>query len=144
MRLPLVSGRFVRLVALVAFLPALLVSPMKGDAQAPETGDLMEKMDADFVALVQAALIASVQEPVNETPYGTIEKHAESIAATAKILPSTEEFRGDNSMLVFSRQLEGAATGLAKAAKTQKIDETAKALFEVHGVCVRCHEEARF
>ena len=74
MRLPLVSGRFVRLVALVAFLPALLVSPMKGDAQAPEAGDLMEKMDADFVALVQAALIASVQELVSETPYGTHRK----------------------------------------------------------------------
>ena len=144
MRFPLAPGRFVRLVALVAFLPALLVSPMKGDAQAPETGDLMEKMDADFVALVQAALIASVQELVNETPYGTIEKHAESIAATAKILPSAEEFRGDNSMLVLSRQLEGAATSLAKAAKTQKIDATARALLGLHGVCVRCHEEARF
>ncbi len=144
MRFPLVSGRFVRLVALVAILPALLVSPMKGDAQAPEAGDLMEKMDADFVALVQAALIASVQELVNETPYGIIEKHAKSIAATAKMLPRAEEFRGDNSMLVFSRQLEGAATSLAKAAKTQKIDATAKGLLGLHGVCVRCHEEARF
>ena len=144
MRFPLRSGRFFRLAAIVAFLPALLVSPMKGDAQAPEAGDLMEKMDADFVALVQAALIASVQELVNETPYGTIEKHAESIAATAKILPSAEEFRGDNSMLVLSRQLEGAAASLAKAAKTQKIDATARALLGLHGVCVRCHEEARF
>ena len=77
MRFHLVSGRLVRLIALVAFLLALLVSPMKGDAQAPEAGDLMEKMDADFVALVQAALIASVQELVNETPYAVIEKHAE-------------------------------------------------------------------
>ncbi len=144
MRFHLVSGRLVRLIALVAFLPALLVSPMKGDAQAPEAGDLMEKMDADFVALVQAALIASVQELVNETPYAVIEKHAESIAATAKILPSAEEFRGDDSMLVFSRQLEGAALGLAKAAKSQEIAATAKALLAVHGVCVRCHEEARF
>lgn len=144
MRFHLVSGRLVHLVALAAFVLALIVSPMKGDAQAPEAGDLMEKMDADFVALVKAALIASVQELVSETPYGTIEKHAESIAATAKILPSAEEFRGDNSILVFSRQLEGAATGLAKAAKTKKIDTTAKALLAVHGVCVRCHEEARF
>ena len=144
MRFHLVSGRLVRLVALVAFVLALIVSPMKGDAQAPEAGDLMEKMDADFVALVKAALIASVQELVSETPYGTIEKHAESIAATAKILPSAEEFRGDNSILVFSRQLEGAATGLAKAAKSQEIAATAKALLAVHGVCVRCHEEARF
>ena len=144
MRFHLVSGCLVRLVALAAFVLALIVSPMKGDAQAPEAGDLMEKMDADFVALVQAALIASVQELVNETPYGTIEKHAESIAATAKILPSAEEFRGDNSMLVLSRQLEGAAASLAKAAKTQKIDATARALLGLHGVCVRCHEEARF
>ena len=66
----------------------------------------MEKLDADFGALVKAALITSVQELVNDTPYATIAKHAESIVANAKVLPSVEEFQGDNSMLTFSHRLE--------------------------------------
>ena len=143
---------FTRLVVAIIFAMAFLTSSVaveshKDDQEgthSPEVGDLMEKLDADFGALVKAVLIASVQELVSETPYATIEKQAEAIAKTAKILPSAEEFRGDNSMLVISRQLEGAAVSLGKAAKSKEIASTAKALFEVHAACVRCHEEARF
>ncbi len=152
MRFPLMSARKIRLVLAAVFFLALLASTVmveshkddQGGAHSPEVGALMEKLDADFGALVKAVLVASVQELVNETPYETIEKHAKATAATAKILPSAEEFRGDNSMLVFSRQLEGAAVALAKAAKSKDITTSAKALFEVHSACVRCHEEARF
>ena len=143
---------FTRLVAAIAFALALLTpwgnveshKAGSGGAHSYEVGDLMEKLDADYGALVKATLIVSVQELVNETPYSTIEKHAKAIAATAKILPSAEEFRGDNSMLVLSRQLEGAAMDLAKAAKGENLDATVRALVATHGVCVRCHEDARF
>lgn len=140
------------LLTTVVFLASLLTASAiaeshktgSGEAHSYEVGDLMEKLDADFGALVKAALIASVQELVNDTPYATIAKHAESIVATAKVLPSVEEFQGDNSMLTFSHSLESAAAALTRAAKSEDIAATAKALFEVHGACVRCHEEARF
>ena len=152
MRFLSVASNLVRFLFAVVFMSALITSPWIVESHQPgsakahsyEVGDLMEKLDADFGALVKAALITSVQELVNETPYETIEKLADSIAATAKILPTAEEFQGDNSMLNLSRRLEGAAVDLAKAAKNKKIDATAKALFEMHGACVRCHEEARF
>lgn len=152
MRLALPAHCRICLLATVVFLASLLVASVmaeshkagSGEAHSYELGALMEKLDADFGALVKAALIASVQELVNDTPYATIAKHAESIVATAKVLPSVEEFQGDNSMLTFSRRLEGAAVALARAAKSEDISATAKALFEVHGACVRCHEEARF
>ncbi|MCY4384347.1 MAG: hypothetical protein OXE44_14480 [Nitrospinae bacterium] len=147
---PFVS--FTRLVVAIIFAMALLTSSVaveshKDDQEgthSPEVGDLMEKLDADFGALVKAALIASVQELVSETPYAAIEKQAVSIAATAKVLPNVEEFRGDNSMLVLSRQLEAAADDLAKAARNKNMDATVKALVAIHGACVRCHEDARF
>lgn len=152
MRFPLKSARKIRLVLAVVFFLALLASTVmveshkdeQDGAHSPEVGDLMEKLDADFVALVQAVLVVSVQELVSETPFTTIEKHAASIAATAKILPRAEEFKGDNSMLVLSRQLEAAANGLAKAAGNKNLDAAVKALVTAHGVCVRCHEDARF
>lgn len=152
MRFSLRPARKIRLVLAAVFLLALLASTVvveshkddQGGAHSPEVGDLMEKLDADFVALVRAVLVASVQELVSETPYATIEKQAESIAATAKILPRAEEFRGDNSMLVLSRQLEAAANGLAKAARNKNLDAAVKALVATHGACVRCHEDARF
>ena len=152
MRSPLAARRSVRLLSIVVFALALLAASViaeshkagSGEAHSYEVEDLMEKLDADFGALVKAALITSVQELVNDTPYATIAKHAESMVATAKVLPSVEEFQGDNSMLTLSRQLEGAAAALARAAKSKDISATAKALFEVHGACVRCHEEARF
>ena len=145
--------RIVRLVFFFALVLALAAYPMTGESDAHkeggeahsrDVGNLMEKLDADFGALVKAALIASVQELVSETPFTAIEKQAESIAATAKILPRAEEFRGDNSMLVLSRQLETAANSLAKAAGNKNLDATVKALVATHGVCVRCHEDARF
>ena len=143
---------FARLVAAIVFLPALLASSGmveshkggKDGAHSHEVGALMEALDADFGALVKAVLVTSVQELVSETPYATIQKHAKAIAATAKILPGAEEFRGDSSMLAFSRRLEGAAAGLVKAAGSKKIDDAARALLGVHAACVRCHEEARF
>ncbi|MDE0332512.1 MAG: hypothetical protein OXL41_11645 [Nitrospinae bacterium] len=152
MRFSLKSTRKIRLVLAVVFFVAPLLSSVMGEshktgggeAHSPEVGDLMEKLDADFGALVKAALIASVQELVSETPFTAIEKQAESIAATAKILPRAEEFRGDNSMLLLSRQLEAAANSLAKAAGNKNLDATVKALVATHGVCVRCHEDARF
>jgi cytochrome c556 len=152
MRFSLKSARKIRLVLAVVFFLALLASTVmveshKDDqdkAHSPEVGDLMEKLDADFVALVQAVLVVSVQELVSETPFTAIEKQAGSIAATAKILPRAEEFRGDNSMLILSRQLEAAANGLAKAARSKNLDAAVKALVATHGVCVRCHEDARF
>ena len=116
----------------------------KGDVHSYELGDIMEKLDADFGALVKAALIASVQELVSETPYATIEKHAMAIAATSDLLPSVEEIRGDNSMLDLSRQLKGAAVSLSKAAKNENLDAAVKALVATHSACVRCHEDARF
>ncbi len=152
MRLALPAHCRIYLLAAVVFLASILAASImaeshkagSGEAHSYEVADLMEKLDADFGALVKAALITSVQELVNDTPYATIAKHAESMVTTAKVLPSVEEFQGDNSMLTFSRQLEGAATALARAAKSKDIAATAKALFEVHGACVRCHEEARF
>ena len=152
MRLTLSAHWRICLLMTVVFSASILAASImaeshkagSGEAHSYDVEALMEKLDADFGALVKAALITSVQELVNDTPYATIAKHAESIATTAKTLPSVEEFRGDNSMLVLSRKLEGAATALAKAAKSEDIAATAKALFEVHGACVRCHEEARF
>lgn len=152
MRFPLRSARKIRLVLAAVFFLALLASTVmveshkddQGGTHSPEVGALMEKLDADFGALVKAVLVASVQELVSETPFTTIEKHAESIAATAKILPLAEEFRGDNSMLVLSRRLEAAANGLAKAARNKNLDAAVKALVTTHGACVRCHEDARF
>ena len=146
------SARKIRLVLAVVFFlallaPAVMVESHKdeqGGTHSPEVGDLMEKLDADFGGLVKAVLVVSVQELVSETPFAAIEKQAESIAATAKILPRAEEFRGDNSMLVLSRQLEAAANGLAKAARNKNLDATVKALVATHGACVRCHEDARF
>ena len=152
MQSALVARRRVRIFRAAVFFLVLLAASGaveshkagKAGAHSHEVGDLMEVLDADFGALVKAALVASVQELVSETPYATIEKQAESIAATAKILPRTEEFRGDNSMLVLSRQLEAAANGLAKAARNKNLDAAVKALVATHGVCVRCHEDARF
>ena len=152
MRLALSAHCRIYLLATVVFLASLLAASImaeshkagSGEAHSYEVADLMEKLDADFGALVKAALITSVQELVNDPPYATIAKHAESMVATAKVLPSVEEFQGDNSMLALSRRLEGAAAALARAAKSKDIAATAKALFEVHGACVRCHEEARF
>ena len=152
MRFSLRSAGKIRLVPAVVFFLALLASTVmveshkdgQDGAHSYEVGDLMEKLDADFGALVKAALITSVQELVNDTPYATIAKHAESMVATAKVLPSVEEFQGDNSMLTLSHRLESAAVALTRAAKSKDIAATAKALFEVHGACVRCHEEARF
>lgn len=152
MRFPLKPAGKIRLVLAVVFVLALLASTNiveshkegSDEAHSHEVGNLMEKLDADFVALVRAVLVASVQELVSETPFTAIEKQAESIAATAKILPGAEEFKGDNSMLVLSRQLEAAANGLAKAARNKNLDAAVKALVATHGVCVRCHEDARF
>ena len=152
MRFSLRSARKIHLVLAVVFFLALLVPTVmveshkddQAGAHSPEVEDLMEKLDADFVALVQAVLVASVQELVSETPFTAIEKQAESMAATAKILPRAEEFRGDNSMLVLSRQLEAAANGLAKAARNKNLEAAVKALVATHGACVRCHEDARF
>ena len=152
MRFSLRFARKIHLVLAVVFFLALLVPTVmveshkddQAGAHSPEVEDLMEKLDADFVALVQAVLVASVQELVSETPFTAIEKQAESIAATAKILPRAEEFRGDNSMLVLSRQLEAAANGLAKAARNKNLEAAVKALVATHGACVRCHEDARF
>ena len=152
MRLALSAHCRIYLLATVIFFASLLTASVMAEshkagsdeAHSYEVGDLMEKLDADFGALVKAALITSVQELVNDTPYATIAKHAESIVANAKVLPSVEEFQGDNSMLTFSHRLESAAAALAKAAKSEDISATAKALFEVHSACVRCHEEARF
>lgn len=152
MRFPLRSARKIRLVLAAVFFLALLASTVMVESHkddqdgthSPEVGDLMEKLDADFGALVKAVLVASVQELVSETPFTAIEKQAESIAATAKILPRAEEFRGDNSMLVLSRRLEAAANGLAKAARNKNLDAAVKALVATHGACVRCHEDARF
>lgn len=152
MRLALSAHCRICLLANVVFLASLLAASVmaeshkagSGEAHSYEVGDLMEKLDADFGGLVQAVLVVSVQELVSETPFTAIEKQAESIAATAKILPSAEEFRGDNSMLVLSRRLEAAANGLAKAARNKNLDAAVKALVATHGVCVRCHEDARF
>ena len=152
MRFALSAQCRIYLLTTVVFLASILAASVlaeshkagSGGAHSYEVGDLMEKLDADFGALVKAALITSVQELVNETPYATIAKHAESMVATAKVLPSVEEFQGDSSMLTFSHRLKGAAAALARAAKSKDISATAKALFDVHGACVGCHEEARF
>ncbi len=152
MRFSLRSAGNIRLVPAVVFFLALLASTAmveshkddQGETHSPEVGGLMEKLDADFAGLVQAVLVVSVQELVSETPFPAIEIQAESIAATAKILPRAEEFRGDHSMLVLSRQLEAAANGLAKAARNKNLGAAVKALVATHGVCVRCHEDARF
>ena len=141
-----------RLIVPISFALVLLASSGtveshkagSGGTHSHEVGDLMEKLDADFGALVKGALIVSVQELVNETPFAAIEKHALAIAATAKILPAARDFQGDDSMLVLSRRLEAAANGLARAAKSNKLDATVRALVATHGVCVRCHEDARF
>lgn len=152
MRLALVAHRRFSSLLAVVFLLALLAASSvveshkagKSGTHSHEVGDLMERLDADYGVLVKAALVTSVQDLVNDTPYATIEKHARAVAATAKILPSAEEFRGDNSMLALSRQLEGAAVALARAAKNKEITAVAKKLFDVHAACVRCHEDARF
>ena len=152
MRFTLVTHRRVRNFLTVCFLLVLLAASGvveshragSGEGHSYEVGDLMEKLDADFGPLVKATLIASVQELVNETPYAAIEKHANAIAATAKILPSVEEFREDNSLIGLSRQLEDAAKALARAAMNKNLDAAVRALVATHGACVRCHEDARF
>ncbi len=149
MRLHLVRSRLVlRAVAAVLFC-LFLFSPVQGVTHnsvqhAPDLIQAMETLNADFAALVKAALLASVEEPTGDTPFETIEMRARALAATAKRLPGVEEIRGDASSIAFARRLEGAAVDLAGAAKERKLGAVAKALFRAHEACVGCHAESRF
>ncbi len=143
------SGSRVPPALAVVLLLCFSVFPLGGKAHAPEVhtaevGDLMVRMDADFAPLVKTVLIDSVQNLVSETPYETIRKRAETITATARILPNAERFQGDGTMLAFSRQIESTALELAKAAETKNVEAITRALFHLHAACVRCHQESRF
>ena len=145
-------GRIVRFVFFFALVLALAAYPMMGESDAHKEGgeahreldELMQKMGEALEVLVRDVLVSSLEEEIiSDTPFARIEKHAASIAAAAKDLPGTERIREDASLIALSRQTEGAARSLARAAKGKKLEATVKALVTLHTACLNCHKDMR-
>jgi hypothetical protein len=131
----------------ILFFTGAAVIPERTQAQEtepPEVTDVMAPMGEAYEGLVKFIMLTPVLEFASDIVFDEISDLAKKIDATAKRLPSASGMKGDQNILVLSRQLRGLAIRLKKLAGAKKMSPLPAALADLRGMCMRCHTEYRF